>query len=182
MISPTSSFVDPKAVILALPEEPKGTIVDFGCGAGYFSIEFARAVGEDGHVIAIDVLPAALEALASQVKLFGLKNIVTKRANLEREGGSGLSPGSADWVVAKDVLFQNADKEVILREIHRILRPGGHAIIMEWGAASGLNVGPTAGSRIEPDVLKKLLEETGFSDIQDVPVGTFHYAFLVSKR
>jgi ubiquinone/menaquinone biosynthesis C-methylase UbiE len=165
-----------------LPEEPKGTIVDFGCGAGYFSIEFARTVGEEGHVIAIDVLPSAIEALESQIKLFGIKNVTTKRANLEREGGSGLSPNSADWVIAKDVLFQNADKGVILREIHRILRPGGHAIIMEWGEVSGLNVGPEAGSRIGSEELKRLLGDAGFSGMRDLPVGTFHYAFLVSKQ
>lgn len=181
MISSSSSFVDPKAVIRALPEEPRGTIVDFGCGAGYFSIEFARAVGDEGHVVAIDVLPSALEALESQIQLFGLKNITTKRANLERDGGSGLSSNSADWAIAKDMLFQNDQKDVILREIFRVLKPGRFAIIMEWGSASRLNVGPKAGSRIEPEELKKMLSDTGFSDVRDIPVGTFHYAFLVSK-
>lgn len=181
MMPSSSSFVDPKAMIRALPEEPKGTVADFGCGAGYFSIEFARAVGDNGHVIAIDVLPSALEAIESQAKLFGLKNITTKRANLEHEGGSGLSANSVDWVVAKDMLFQNERKDVVLREIFRVLRPGGFAVIMEWGSASQLNVGPEAGSRVEPEELKVLLAETGFSDVKDIPVGAFHYAFLVSK-
>ncbi len=181
MLPNPSSFVDPKAVIHALPEAPEGTVVDFGCGAGYFSIAFARAVGDRGRVIAIDVLPSALEALQSQAKLFGLRNLETKRANLERDGGSGLSSESADWVIAKDILFQNRDKGSILREIFRVLRPSGRAIIMEWGETSGMNVGPEAGVRVEPEILRSLLAETGFSDIRDIPVGAFHYAFLVSK-
>lgn len=176
-----SSFVDPKAVIQALPIRPEGTVVDFGCGAGYFSVEFARAIGEDGRVIAIDVLPSALEAVESQMKLLNLRNISTKRANLEKENGSGLAADSADWVVAKDMLFQNEGKEIILRELFRVLRPGGHALIMEWDPEAGGGVGPDAETRVSRDALKHMLSSIGFSDIRDLAVGSFHYAFLTTK-
>ena len=175
-----STFVDPKTVVRSLPVAPKGIVADFGCGAGYFSVEFARAVGESGEVIAIDILPSALEAMESQIKTLGLRNIRTKRANLEHDGGSGLDPSSIDWVVAKDVLFQNQDKEVLLREIARVLRPGGHALVMEWSPESP-SVGPDAGSRLSPTRLKEMLSAAGLSVVQDVPVGAFHYAFLVTK-
>jgi ubiquinone/menaquinone biosynthesis C-methylase UbiE len=175
-----STFVDPKSVVRSLPTAPRGVVADFGCGAGYFSVEFARAVGDDGEVIAIDVLPSALEAMESQIKTLGIKNIRTKRANLEREGGSGLQPGTVDWVVAKDILFQNQNKEVILREIARVLRPGGHALVMEWSPESP-SVGPDAGSRLSSGVLKELLAKSGLHVEQEIPVGAFHYAFLVTK-
>jgi ubiquinone/menaquinone biosynthesis C-methylase UbiE len=175
-----STFVDPKSVIRSLPVAPRGVVADFGCGAGYFSVEFARAVGDDGEVIAIDVLPSALEAMESQIKTLGIKNIRTKRANLEREGGSGLEPASIDWVVAKDILFQNQNKEIILREIARVLRSGGHALVMEWSPESP-SVGPDAGSRLSADALKELLAESGLRVEQEIPVGAFHYAFLVTK-
>lgn len=175
-----STFVDPRSVVRSLPVAPKGVVADFGCGAGYFSVEFARAVGDDGEVIAIDVLPSALEAMESQIKTLGIRNIRTKRANLEREGGSGLQPASVDWVVAKDILFQNQNKEVILREIARVLRPGGRALIMEWSPESP-SVGPDAGTRLSSEVLKELLGKSGLHVEQEVPVGAFHYAFLATK-
>ena len=178
--SPT--FVDPKAVVAALPVAPKGTVADFGCGAGYFSVEFARAVGEEGNVIALDVLPAALEAMESQAKLLGLRNITTKRANLERENGSGLAPSSVDWVIAKDMLFQNDMKDVILCEISRVLRPGGYGLIMEWNPETEGKVGPESGKRISLGDMKGLLEKIGFAEIRDIPVGAYHYAFLVTKK
>ncbi len=175
-----ATFVDPKAVVRSLPIAPQGTVADFGCGAGYFSVEFAKAVGDEGNVIALDVLPSALEAVESQMKTQGLKNISTRRANLENENGSGLPPASVDWVISKDILFQNEKKSVILREMARILRPGGHALVMEW-SPDAASVGPDAGSRIAPEDLKKLIAEAGLTVGQEIPVGGFHYAFLVTK-
>lgn len=179
-MSLTATFVDPKEVVRSLPVAPQGTIADFGCGAGYFSVEFAKAVGEEGNVIALDVLPSALEAVESQVKTLGLKNISTRRANLENENGSGLPPASVDWVISKDILFQNEKKSVILGEIARVLRPGGHALIMEWSPEAP-GVGPNIGSRVAPEALKHLVAEAGLTLGQEVPVGGFHYAFLVTK-
>ncbi len=175
------AFVDPHAVIRSLPEKPKGVIADFGCGAGYFSLEFAKEVGDDGRVIAIDVLPSALEAIQGRIKADGIHNIVTKRANLERVNGSGLEPSSIDWVIAKDVLFQNAKRDILIGEIARVLRPGGHAVIMEWGPAAGGGIGPDVKLRVSPDEVRGLLTTTGFSDIQDLSVGAYHYAFFVTR-
>ncbi len=177
---PSQSFVDPKSVVASLPIKPQGIVADFGCGAGYFSLEFARAVGEDGSVIALDVLPSALEAVESQIKTLGIKNITTKRVNLERERGSGLGDSSVDWVVSKDILFQNAKKSVIVGEITRVLRPGGYALIMEWNPAAA-SVGPDAASRVAPEMLKSLINEAKLTFVQEIPVGGFHYAFLVRK-
>lgn len=177
----STAFVDPKAVIRSLPVQPKGVVADFGCGAGYFSVEFAKAVGDDGSVIAIDVLPSALEAMRSRIKTEGLRNITVKRANLERENGSGLESASVDWIIAKDVLFQNAKKDILINEIARVLRPGGQAIVMEWSPVAGGAIGPDSELRVPQDHLKRLLQSAGFSAINDLPVGAFHYAFLVTK-
>ncbi|HWQ59636.1 MAG TPA: methyltransferase domain-containing protein [Candidatus Fimivivens sp.] len=178
---PAMSFVDPKEVIRSLPEKPKGTVVDFGCGAGYFSVEFAKAVGDGGNVIAIDVLPSALEAVQSRIKTEGIRNVSVKRANLERANGSGLAPESADWIIAKDVLFQNRKKDVMVREIARVLKPGGHAVLMEWGSIAGGKLGPDEKSRVSPDELRELLGSVGLADVKNLPVGAFHYAFFVTK-
>ena len=121
------NFVDPARIIGQIDVTPGASVADFGCGSGYFSFEFAKVVGSEGKVYALDILPSALEAVASRAKILHLGNITPKRVNLEREGGSGLGMTSVDWVVLKDMLFQNEHKGVILKEVSRVLKPGGSA-------------------------------------------------------
>ncbi len=174
------TFADPSAIVDQLDIELKSQVADFGCGSGFFSFEFAKRVGAEGVVHAFDILPSALEAVASRAKILNLSNIVTKRVNLEKEGGSGLALQSMDWVVIKDVLFQNKNKKLILEEAARILKSGGHAILMEWDPRKSL-VGPDAGLRVTPEQLRTLVEAANLAVEKELNVGGFHYAFLVKK-
>ena len=58
-------------------------VADFGCGAGHFTLEAARRVGNTGQVFCLDILPQALESVESSASLELLDNIQTKRVNLE---------------------------------------------------------------------------------------------------
>jgi ubiquinone/menaquinone biosynthesis C-methylase UbiE len=176
----TLTFVEPRTVIDMLRVGKGDTVADFGAGSGHFSFEFARAVGKEGKVYALDVLPAALEAVTGRAKTLGLSNIVAQRCNLERQNGSGLGAQSVDWVVAKDVLLQNKDKGIILGEIARILKPAGRAIIIEWHPEEGI-VGPDRELRIPPKDMRQLITAAGLEVVEEPPVGGFHYAFLVRK-
>ncbi len=178
--SSAPTFADPSAIVDQLSIELGCKVADFGCGSGFFSLEFAQRVGSGGQVYAFDVLPSALEAVTSRAKTLGLSNVIIKRANLEKESGSGLASESMDWVVIKDILFQNKDKNAILGEVARVLKPGGHAILMEWNPKESL-VGPDANLRVSPDQLRTLLEAVRLSVEKELPVGGFHYAFLVKK-
>lgn len=174
------TFADPSAIVNQLEIAPGSKVADFGCGSGFFSFEFAKRVGSEGVVYALDIMTSALEAVSSRAKILNLSNIITKQVNLEREGGSGLDSQSVDWVVIKDILFQNKDKDMILREVSRVLKPGGHAILMEWSPKETL-VGPDAELRISPEQLRTLVEAVHLAVEKELNVGGFHYAFLVKK-
>jgi ubiquinone/menaquinone biosynthesis C-methylase UbiE len=174
------SFVDPKSVLNQITVPEGATVADFGCGSGFFSFAFAERIGEEGKVYALDVLPSALEAVASNAKLKKLTNVVPKRVNLERENGSGLGPASVDWVVLKDMLFQNEKKGIIITEMARIMKPGGRAIVMEWNPQASA-VGPDKKLRIQKDDLRKLLESAGLSVEGELMAGGYHYALLVTR-
>jgi ubiquinone/menaquinone biosynthesis C-methylase UbiE len=174
-------FIDPDDIIAQLDIEKGATVADFGCGPGYFSLPFAKAVGDDGKLYALDVLPQTLETVIGKIKNSGLANVITKRVNLEKENGSKLETESVDWVVMKDVLFQNQKKEIIISEAYRILKIGGKAIVVEWDEKES-PIGPQTGLRISRNVLKNMFLGQKFSIEKDVGAGDFHYAFVVIKK
>ncbi len=99
------------------------SVLDFGCGSGTYSIPAAELVGRNGRIYSLDVSRGALEKLSIKAEKEGLDNIVTL-----------LSSGNVDipienetlnHVLLIDVLQEISDKEPLLEEIHRILKPDG---------------------------------------------------------
>ena len=60
-------FQDPRVILSPYIKEGL-TVLDFGCGSGYFSIEMARLVGDSGLVIAADIQDEMLHKLGSKIK------------------------------------------------------------------------------------------------------------------
>lgn len=176
----TIKFINPEAVIEKI-ELPSGSVVaDFGCGSGYFSMPIAKKIGEQGVVYSLDILPQSLETVASQAKSVGLTNIVTKRVNLEKLGGSCLPDNSCDWVIMKDMLFQNKNKLVILAEGKRVLKDGGKILLIEWNLEDA-SIGPDRSLRISKEALTELIQQSELSVLQEIPVSNFHYGLILVK-
>lgn len=173
-------FLDPGKILDRLKLREGDTIADFGCGGGHFSLEAARRVGEQGIVWAFDVLPSALEAIKSASEMEGLKHIMPKHVNLEKEKGSDLEDKTVDVVIAKDILFQNKDKKKILCEAHRILKNDGRLLVIEWGEKKNIP-GPDATLRVAREALEALLAECEFGVVETLSAGDYHYAFIVCK-
>lgn len=178
--SGAGKFLDPKNIITQLSLLPGSNVADFGCGSGYFSIPLAEAIGSEGIMHALDILPSALESVSSKAKIAEISNIVTKRANLENEKGSGLNDESQDLIVLKDMLFQNSKKEVIIKEAFRVLKQGGRLLVVEWNNSEKA-IGPDAKLRIVQTDAAKMVEKQGFRNISDISAGEFHYAFVAQK-
>lgn len=174
-------FLDPRDIISQLEITPGSQVADFGCASGYFSIPFAEAVGVEGRVYAIDILPHVLDTVESAARYAGLANIETKRANLEKAGSLGIEKESLEWVILKDILFQNKNKEAILKEAYGVLKSGGRILVIEW-QKEGAFIGPEKGLRISEDDLKKMAAEQGFVFEKELRAGGFHYAFVAVKK
>ncbi len=175
-----ASFLNPQEIISKLGMEQGIAVADFGCGAGYFSLTAAKRIGEDGRVYSFDILPQKLESVESQAKSAGLTNIITKRANLENKNGSGLDPESVDWVIMKDMLFQNKEKDGILVEAERVLKSGGRVLAIEWNMED-LSIGPAKSLRIYKEVLIELAGRVGLKLDKEIKVGDFHYGLVFVK-
>ena len=173
-------FIDPEAII-GLLNLPQGIVVaDFGCGTGYFSLPIARQIGGKGIVYALDILTDKLEAVESQAKTQGVTNILTKRVNLENKNGSKLEPESVDWVIVKDMLFQNKEKNQILEEARLVLKPGGKILLVEWKKGDTA-IGPDTGLRISAEELKDMARKNELAIDHEIDAGNFHYGVILVK-
>lgn len=178
--NPVGKFLDPIKIIAQLEIEKGCKVVDFGCGPGYFSFPFAKAVGTDGMVYSFDILPQMIETIESRAKFSGINNIVVKRTNLEKVGGTKLKDEYVDWVVLKDIIFQNQKREEIVREAYRILKKGGKALFVEWNEVDSA-IGPNLKLRVSEKKLEEMIVAEKFSIEKTIEAGSFHYAFIAKK-
>lgn len=110
------------------PLAPGESVLDLGCGAGFDSLLAARQVGPAGHVIAVDMTQAMLDKAQDGARQAGLANIETRLGFAE---SIPVADGSVDVVISNGVINLCPDKLAVLRELHRILRPGGRIQIAD---------------------------------------------------
>ena len=182
----SDGFLKPEEAIEAWDVRPGEKVVDFGCGAGFFSIPLGQRVGANGKVYAIDIRTEALEATRAKVKLFHLFNVEPMRADLEAPKGSGIKDNSVDKVLIANILFQAENKKMLAGEAFRILRPGGSAMIVEWSDASaafadGSAAGPFLGHRVGREEAKNFFISAGLSFFKEFSAGSQHYGLIFKK-
>jgi len=99
-------------------------VVDFGCGPGRCTFPTASIVGEEGVVYAVDAHPLAIQMVEKAARKAGLTNIKTIRSSCT----TGLEPETIDVALLFDTLHDVDDKEAVLGELHRVLRPKGRLL------------------------------------------------------
>jgi arsenite methyltransferase len=98
------------------------TVLDVGSGAGLDSLIAARQVGPTGRVIGVDMTDAMLDKARAGARAAGLDNVEFRKGVAEE---LPLGDTSVDVVISNGVLNLCPDKEVVYREIFRVLEPGG---------------------------------------------------------
>jgi SAM-dependent methyltransferase len=104
------------------------TVLDLGCGAGLDALVAARRVGSRGKVIGVDFSDSMLERARRAADESGTCNVELRLADAEK---IPLADASVDVVLINGILNLNPAREAILRELARVLRPGGAAWVAE---------------------------------------------------
>ena len=107
---------------------PGERVLELGTGPGAFSIEAARRTEPGGSLIAIDVQPRMVAAVERKVQAAGLSNVQTHVANAY---DLPLDDASVDRAFLITVLPEIPDRQRALRELSRVLKPGGTLSIAE---------------------------------------------------
>ena len=104
------------------------TVMDVGCGMGFFSIGMARIVGETGSVIAVDLQRKMLRVLRRRAKKAGLAD----RIRTHRCGPDAIGvDGPVDFALAFWMVHEVSDTGGFLRQVRSCLRPNGKFLVTE---------------------------------------------------
>lgn len=146
-------------------------VIDLGSGAGNDAFIARHETGETGKVIGIDFTPAMIERARLNAEARGFHNVEFRQGDIEQ---MPVSANVADVIVSNCVLNLVPNKDAVLKEIYRVLKPGGHFsisdIVLEGHLppqiqeAAEMYAGCVAGA-IQKKVYLELIKANGFNNI-----------------
>jgi SAM-dependent methyltransferase len=107
---------------------PGETVLDLGSGPGLDALLAARLVGPTGRVIGVDMTPEMLERARATAARAGAAHVEFREGRLE---ALPVADASVDAVTSNCVINLVPDKAAVFREVARVLRPGGRAVIAD---------------------------------------------------
>jgi ubiquinone/menaquinone biosynthesis C-methylase UbiE len=108
-------------------------VLELGCGTGFFTIPAARMIGDQGSLVAIDILPESVELVSEKVQAAKLNNVTVVKADALN---TGLSANGFDTILLFGVIpAPMIPLTPLLTEMHRLLKPEG--ILAVWPPVPG---------------------------------------------
>ena len=166
---------DPRQIFSEIGLEPGQTLVDIGCGDGFFSIPAAKIVGRAGLVYALDADTEALAVLSAKIKATDITNI---RPLLADATESLACVYGADTVLLANVLHDFRCPLKVLANIRQTLRPQGLLADLDWKKEPQQLHGPPVARRLNQEEATALIQQAGFKMIKSTTCGPFHYLLL----
>ena len=148
----------------ALKLQPGMSVADVGAGTGFFSLMFAKTVGPQGHVYAVDIQPNFIESIEQRAKESGLGH-VTGIVNTERT--VGLNKESVDLVFISDTYHHFEYPVSTLADIHAAIKPGGDLVVIDFKRIPGFSSAWVIDHvRAGEETVRREIEQAGFKFIE----------------
>lgn len=149
---------------------PGEDVLDLGSGGGLDVLLSARRVGPDGTAYGLDMTPEMLELAERSRAEAGIANARFLRGTIE---DVPLADGAVDVIISNCVINLSPDKDAVIRESFRVLRPGGRFAVSdivllreipaELRAVTALWTGCISGSLRDTEIVDKV-HAAGFTD------------------
>lgn len=156
---------------------PDEDVLDVACGTGLVTLPAARAVGSGGQVAAVDLSAEMVETVRGRAARAGHRHVTAWRAPAE---SLDVRDERFNAVLCSLGLMYVPDPLAALREMRRVLRPGGRAVVSVWGArdrCGWADIFPIVDARVRSEVcplffslgtgdaLARHLQEAGYRDV-----------------
>ena len=163
---------NPQAIANLVPGE---TVLDLGSGGGFDSFLAARAVGEKGYVIGVDMTPEMIATAKENAYKAGIKNCDFRLGEIE---SLPVEDDTVDVVISNCVINLSPEKERVFQEAFRVLKPGGRLAVSDVVATTrlpenvkkdlALYMGCIAGASVV-DELESMIKVAGFTHVSIKP-------------
>jgi ubiquinone/menaquinone biosynthesis C-methylase UbiE len=129
-----AQLAEPREALLQLASLRSGEhVLDVACGTGLVTLEAARAVGRSGQVLGVDLSERMTDVARQRATEQRVSNVSFMRMDAQK---LALPDASFDVALCALGLMYVPDPEQALRDMRRVLRPGGRLVLAVWGDRS----------------------------------------------
>lgn len=168
----------PDEVLAALGVAPGQTVADIGAGPGYFTLRLARAVGPEGRVFAVEVVPELVGVLRERLDQAAVGNVVPL---LARQDDPLLPPASCDRILVADAFHHFPDGVAYLRRLAGALRRGGVIANVDFHRRE-TPVGPPLAHRVAREDFLVAADRAGLAVVDEPTFLAYQYLVLMRPR
>jgi ubiquinone/menaquinone biosynthesis C-methylase UbiE len=170
--NPIRRLIQPPSELVEKLDITQGqTVVDFGCGPGYFTVELAKKAAK---VIAVDLSMEMLEKAKRKTSKAHAENVDFLQSNGTK---IKLDDTSVDLILLVTVFHEIGEEATVLGEFSRILKPSGKLVIVEV-----IKKGTVPGAPMQnPQAIKSDLEAANFKLQQMQPYKNYGVFFFTKN-
>ena len=151
------------------------TVLDLGSGGGFDCFLAARAVGDTGQVIGVDMTPEMVSKARGNAEKTGFENVDFRLGELEN---LPVADGIVDVILSNCVINLSPEKQRVFNEAFRVLKPGGRLAISDVVQTAempehirkdmAMHTACIAGASLIPE-LESMMQKAGFRNIRITP-------------
>mgnify|MGYP006279722001 CR=1 FL=1 len=151
---------------------PGDVVLDLGSGTGLDCFLAAKATGDTGQVIGVDMTPEMIETAKRHAKQHGITNVDFRQGQIE---ALPVADQTVDLVISNCVINLSPDKAQVFREIYRVLRPTGRVVCTDIVATAPINpdlqedmeaLAACVSGAAEIKDVRRMMKEAGFETIE----------------
>jgi ubiquinone/menaquinone biosynthesis C-methylase UbiE len=172
-------YAERNRIVDGCPIKPGMTVADIGAGTGLFSRMFAKAVGSEGKVYAVDIAPNFIDHIEKTCK----ENRITNVTGIVCKGDSvELPPDSIDLAFICDTYHHFEFPHKTMTSIHRALRTGGKVVVIDFRRIEGQSREWVLNHvRAGQEVFMKEIVSNGFKFVEEEKLLKENYYLVFEK-